>query len=117
MKKRILLTLIMVITLALVFVISASAATYIYKDAQGNEVYRYVTEVETAKYVDNASNKTADCDVLKSKSGEFARADANGNSLTWYITATTTDAEGNTATLSYSEGKTVTTDNNGNQTT
>lgn len=96
MKKRILLTLIMVITLALVFVISASAATYIYKDAQGNEVYRYVTEVETANYVDNSSNKTADCDVLKSKSGEFARYDENGNSLTWYITATTTDADGST---------------------
>lgn len=96
MKKRILLTLIMVITLALVFVISASAATFIYNDAQGNEVYRYETEAETATYVESSSTKTQACEHLKSKSGEFARKDENGVSLTWYITATTTDADGST---------------------
>ncbi|MBQ3589094.1 MAG: hypothetical protein II980_01455, partial [Clostridia bacterium] len=84
MKKRILLTLIMVITLALVFVISASAATFIYNDAQGNEVYRYETEAETATYVESSSTKTQACEHLKSKSGEFARKDENGVSLTWY---------------------------------
>lgn len=96
MKKRVLLTALMVMLFTLALALCTGAATFIYNDAQGNEVYRYETEAETATYVESSSTKTQACEHLKSKSGNFARKDENGVSLTWYITASTTDAQGNT---------------------
>ncbi len=96
MKKKILMTCLMVMLFTLALALFTSASTFIYKDAQGNEVYRYETEAETVAYVESSSNKTKACEHLKSKEGEFARADANGVPLTWYITDTTTDEQGNT---------------------
>ena len=82
MKKKILLTLLIVSALACLFTISISAAT-IYNDAEGNELYSY--DYDTSSYI--ISNKQGD---------GFAKTDSDGNALTWYITATETDANGNT---------------------
>ena len=76
MKKKVLLVSLMVMLFVCLFVISASAAT-IYKDAEGNELFRYVDD-----------NSDYDFD---SYSGSFPKTDASGNELTWYITATTTE--------------------------
>ncbi len=76
MKKKILLISLMVALIACLFAISISAAT-IYKDSAGNELFRYVDE-------------NADYD-FDSYSGSFPKTDTDGNALTWYITATTTD--------------------------
>ena len=80
MKKKILLISLMVMLLVCLFAISVSAAT-IYKDAQGNELFRYV-------------DANADYD-FDSYSGSFPKTDSQGNELTWYITATTEES-GNT---------------------
>ena len=44
MKKRVLLTALMVMLFTLALALCTGAATFIYNDAQGNEVYRYETE-------------------------------------------------------------------------
>ena len=82
MKKKIFLTFIVVCLFVCVFAISGSAVTYTYNDANGNKLYGY--DYNTTTFL--ISNKTGD---------GFAKVDANGNALTWYITETQTDADGN----------------------
>ncbi|MBO5356369.1 MAG: leucine-rich repeat protein, partial [Clostridia bacterium] len=79
MKKKILLMLTMMALLACVFVISVSA-TYIYRDRDGNELFRY-----------DADNSQ----IITSYEGSFSKTDAQGNALTWYVTGTSSE-NGNT---------------------
>ena len=79
MKKKILLMLTMMALLACVFVISVSA-TYIYRDRDGNELFRY-----------DADNSQ----IITSYEGSFPKTDAQGNALTWYVTGTSSE-NGNT---------------------
>lgn len=72
MKKKILFSLILTVLLTCLFVVGVSAAT-IYKDANGTELFRYVDENNDY--------------VFESYQGAFPKVDANGNALTWYITA------------------------------
>ena len=95
MKKKILLTLLIVSVLVCVFAISISAVTYTYKDADGNTLFSYnydtVTEINKDKYGANSSAW-----IASNKQGVgFAKEDADGNELTWYITNTETDEAGN----------------------
>ncbi len=77
MKKRLLLLTVLVVALVALLAISASAAT-IYKDAEGNTLYSY--DYDTSTF------------LISNKQGVgFAKADAQGNALTWYITATATE--------------------------
>ena len=77
MKKKLLLLTVLVMAFVCLFVVSASAKT-IYKDTEGNTLYSY--DYDTATYL--ISNK---------QGAGFAKTDADGNHLTWYITATTTE--------------------------
>ena len=80
MKKKILLMLTMMALLACVFVISVSA-TYIYRDRDGNELFRY-----------DADNSQ----IITSYEGSFPKTDAQGNALTWYVTGTSSENGNNT---------------------
>ncbi len=83
MKKKILLVLSMMVLLVCLLAICANADT-IYKDADGNEVFRYQTD---------------DSGVITTISGEFAKTNANGEALTWYVTATVTEGEDTVKTV------------------
>ncbi len=78
MKKKIFLMLTVMAIFVCVFAISVSAAT-VYKTADGTTLFSYVDE-------------NADYD-FDSYEGSFPKADADGNELTWYITATTTEGD------------------------
>ena len=80
MKKKIIYVLSAIAVFCCIFAISASAAT-IYKDATGNEMFRFEM---------NSSN------IITSYKGEFPKTDASGNALTWYVISTATDADNNT---------------------
>ena len=79
MKRKIFLILAMVMLLACVFVISASAAS-IYRDQDGNELFSYEADSSS---------------IITSYTGSFPKTDAQGNALTWYVTGTSTE-NGNT---------------------
>ncbi len=76
MKKKLIFITLMVSLLVCIFALSASAAT-IYRDESGAELFRYT---------DADSNFDFD-----SYEGSFAKEDADGNAITWYITATATE--------------------------
>ena len=75
MKKKILLTLLLVSMLSLVFAVASSAAT-LYKTADGTTLFTAVDE--------NADR------IFDSYEGSFPNTDENGNALTWYIVSTET---------------------------
>lgn len=75
MKKKILLTLLLVSMLALMFAVASSAAT-LYKTADGTTLFTAVDE--------NADR------IFDSYEGSFPNTDENGNALTWYIVSTET---------------------------
>ena len=75
MKKKILLTLLLVSMLALMFAVASSAAT-LYKTADGTTLFTGVDE--------NADR------IFDSYEGSFPNTDENGNALTWYIVSTET---------------------------
>lgn len=75
MKKKILLTLLLVSMLSLVFAVTASAAI-VYKTADGTTLFTAVDE--------NADR------IFDSYEGSFPNTDENGNALTWYIVSTET---------------------------
>ncbi|MBQ7789204.1 MAG: leucine-rich repeat domain-containing protein [Clostridia bacterium] len=83
MKKKILLVLSMMVLLVCLFAICVNADT-IYKDAQGNEVFRYQTNNEG---------------IITTTSGEFAKTNENGEALTWYVTATATEGSDTVKTV------------------
>ena len=82
MKKKLFLFLALTVLAVLMLAVSVSAASYKYKDADGNELYSYDYD-------------TSSC-IISNKAGVgFAKEDANGNALTWYITNTVDDGNGN----------------------
>ena len=82
MRKKILLMVVMLAALVCALSLSISATT-IYKDESGTELL----ECEIADSYHIASYEV--------KNGGFAKADAEGNALTWYLISTTTEG-GNT---------------------
>lgn len=76
MKKKLLLVSLMIALFALL-AIGVSAST-IYKDSDGNTLFSF-------EYDEN--------NIISTYSGEFPKTDDQGNALTWYITATTTEGE------------------------
>lgn len=80
MKKKLLLLSLMVLLVACALAVVASAAT-VYKDSQGNEMFSYEMD---------SSN------IITSYSGSFPKTDSLGNELTWYVTSSSNDANGNT---------------------
>lgn len=95
MKKRILLTLIMVFAFCLAFAVATSAST-IYKDASGEVIFSYETKNVTTTPSEGGNTTIT---VIYETSGEFAKTDANGVHLTWYITATTTENDNTVHTV------------------
>ncbi|MBQ7907299.1 MAG: hypothetical protein IJ309_07925 [Clostridia bacterium] len=82
MKKKILLFLVLTVLAVLMLAVSVSAVSYTYNDADGNELYSY--DYDTSSY------------IISNKAGVgFAKEDANGNALTWYITDKVDDGSGN----------------------
>jgi len=79
MKKKILLTffasVLFIIALAMCI-----GATAIYKDSEGNELFRFEAD-------ENG--------IITTYEGSFPKTDSQGNALTWYVTATNT-VDGNT---------------------
>lgn len=91
MKKKLLLTLAIVSILVCALALSVSAINYTYKDTETQEtLFSYTYENEQ---ISNTSGVG------------FAKEDANGNALTWYITGTETDADGN---VTYTVAKALT---------
>ena len=84
MKRKILLTLAIVLALACVFAVSVCAAT-VYKTANGETLFSYVDE-------------NGDYD-FESYEGSFPKTDSEGNELTWYITETTIEGENTVHTV------------------
>ena len=79
MKRKIILTLIIMAILMVALCIT-SFATYIYQDQDGNEMLRFEMD---------SSN------VITTYTGSFPKEDSEGNALTWYVTSTTNEG-GNT---------------------
>ncbi|MBQ8146414.1 MAG: leucine-rich repeat protein [Clostridia bacterium] len=80
MKKKLFFTLIFVLSLLLGLAIIANAEN-IYKDTQGNELFRY-------ELVNS---------IITNETGiGFAKEDENGDALIWYVTSTATDESSNT---------------------
>lgn len=105
MKKKILFSLILTALLVCLFAFSISAAT-IYKDANGEELFRYetfATADEVTAYFGFAYNDAVG--VIKSYSGSFPKTNEDGNALTWYITETAT--EGSNTVITVASGTTV----------
>ena len=98
MKKKLLLTLLMVAVLTVVFALAISARTnyrenrtYEYYDQNGKLLYS-----ATAIYAIDSSNKGKyRYEVIISESEmNFAKTDANGNALTWYAVSDDKDSDG-----------------------
>ena len=93
--KKFLLAVFTAVILLCVFTIGVSAATHVYNDENGNEIYRYEAVSEKITIVDGGGNVTHNTERLGQKSGGFPKTDANGNALTWYVSAETKDSSGN----------------------
>jgi hypothetical protein len=91
MKRKFLFTFILAFSFLIVLAISASAST-IYKNESGDVVFSYEAQ---SILTTPSEGGNATLTVITTTSGEFAKTDANGVHLTWYITATTTE-NGNT---------------------
>ena len=83
MKKKILLLSVAVMVLTIALAICVGATT-IYRDGDGLELFRFEM---------NESN------VITTYQGEFPKTDSEGNALTWYVTATTTEGENTIKTV------------------
>ena len=82
--KKIILTILTFALLVCALALCSSAAT-VYKDADGNEVFRYEIYDGTEESYKNYFEGT-----IKSYEGAFPNLDENGNALTWYIVFTET---------------------------
>ena len=105
MKKRILLCLCIIAMLVCIFAISTSAST-IYKDANGNEMFRYdvfANSDEVSAYFGFANDNSIG--TIKSYQGSFPKTDTEGNELTWYVTGT--EAVGGDTVITVASGTTV----------
>ena len=79
MKRKFFTACLMIVIMIFVFALCVSAST-VYKDVEGNTLFTFEAD----------DNK-----VITSYEGQFPKTDANGNALTWYVTATATE-NGNT---------------------
>ncbi len=82
--RKVLFTILVLSLIACAFAISASAAT-LYKDVDGNEMFRYEIYDGTEE-----SYKSHLAGTIKSYEGSFPNTDASGNALTWYVVSTET---------------------------
>ena len=80
--KRTLIIFSMLIAIVCLFAISVSATTF-YKDENGTELFE--CEIADSYHIDS----------YEIKNGGFAKADSEGNALTWYVISTET-VDGNT---------------------
>ncbi len=85
MKKKILLSVFVFALFLFVLVLGVSATT-IYKDADGNELFRYEMDENN---------------IISTYEGEFPKVDAQGNALTWYVTATSTEGGNTVKTVAF----------------
>lgn len=83
MKKKFLFTMLMSALFVLVLALGISAST-VYKDADGNELFRFETDENS---------------IITTYEGEFPKTDSEGNALTWYVTATATEGEDTVKTV------------------
>lgn len=83
MKKKILLSVFVFALFLFVLVLGVSATT-IYKDADGNELFHYEVDENN---------------IITTYEGEFPKVDSEGNALTWYVTATTTEGSNTVKTV------------------
>ena len=83
MKKKILLMLTIFTLLMCVFAISVSA-TCIYKDTEGNELFRFEADENS---------------IITTYEGSFPKTNSSGDALTWYVTATSTENENTIKTV------------------
>lgn len=81
------LTMLFIIACACVFTLVASAYTVSFVDEDGNEVYSYVT-------LNN--NDTGNYTVSHTEQNPFLKYDAEGDALTYYVSAQTTDTTNGT---------------------
>ena len=90
MKKKIFLILTMVAIFALVLAFGVSAATYNYYENEiSDENLLYTAETMVAKDFKNKGQQTR-YEAIRQDSGiGFAKYDANGNPLTWYVVSET----------------------------
>ena len=86
MKRKILLFAILTAVLSVFLAIGVGAKT-IYKDASGNTLFSYEGANDNGKI------------TITSYEGSFPKTDAQGNELTWYITATTTEGNNTVHTV------------------
>ena len=93
--KKLLLAIFTAVILIGVLTIGVSAATHVYNDENGNEIYRYEAVSEQVSIVDGGGTVKHNTERLGQKSGGFSKTDANGNALTWYVSSETKDASGN----------------------
>ena len=87
--KKLLKIALLVTVFACIFALCASAST-IYKDKNGNEIFRYET---TSVTITPSEGGNATFDVISSYTGQFPKFDENGVHLTWYYTAKTTSGD------------------------
>ncbi|MGM9664971.1 MAG: leucine-rich repeat domain-containing protein, partial [Eubacteriales bacterium] len=83
------------VMLVAIMAIAASAAT-VYKDEEGNELFRYDTATNSGK------------EVLGETSGSFPRTDGEGDGLTWYLKSTETVGNDTVKTVVSKKTKEVT---------
>ena len=83
MKKKLLLMILAVMMLAVALTICVGATT-IYRDSDGNELFRF--EVNENK-------------IITTYEGEFPKTDSEGNALTWYVTETVAEGDNTVKTV------------------
>ena len=89
MKKKFLLTTVIVAVLLCLFAVAVSASTYIYSDESGNELYRATAAFEARNRYER----------FNSESGSIAMSDADGNPLTWYVVSEEIDGDTHNITV------------------
>ena len=91
MKKKILFTFLLAACFVCLLIVSVGAVTYTYNDADGNVLFSFDYETTATNY-----GGTPTAFIASNKQGNgFAKVDAQGNELTWYITNSQADDAGN----------------------
>ena len=74
MKKKLLISAVLALVLVCLFAIAVAATTYNYSDEDGNLLYSATAELKANRF-----------EMIQTESGNLAKTDADGNSLTWYV--------------------------------
>ena len=83
MKRKILLTVFASVLFVLALAMCVGATT-IYRDSQGNELFRFETDEKS---------------IITTYEGEFPKTDSEGDALTWYVTGTVAEGENTVKTV------------------